>query len=268
MLDIVSHRVTIGRFHHGRLAGQSRQTCLRMSNLPSRPLLFTLLTLAMVASMMSAASVRTSPLDGSSPNCFPIFTQLATTAVYPLLLPNQETEILLPGLLVYPKLHTPSQYPAPRHQLSLSNKAVHALNGNRASRGIKLSHWNLGSASLQNKISEIEVAVSRMKPSVLGISEANLHYTTDLSTVQLPGYTLFTAKTLKNPQLKMSRVVVYLSEGMSGKVMEDLMSEEFSSIWIEMSVPGNSKNFLVSNVYRDHQWLHQGPTKARSLMKL
>ena len=107
-----------------------------------------------------------------------------------------------------------------------------------------------------------------MKPSVLGISEANLHYTTDLNTVQLPGYTLFTAKTLKNPQLKMSRVVVYMSEGMSGKVREDLMSEEFSSIWIELSVPGNSKKVLVSNVYRDHQWLHQGPDKARRLMKL
>ena len=48
-------------------------------------------------------------------------------------------------------------------------------------------------------MNEIEIAVSRIKPSVLGISEANLDNSTDLTTVQLPGYTLFTAKTIENP---------------------------------------------------------------------
>ena len=94
-------------------------------------------------------------------------------------------------------------------------------------------------------MSELEIAVSRVKPAVFGVSEANLHHTTDLSLVQLPGYTLITANTLKNPKIQMSRVVVYLSEGMSGTVREDLMSDDFSSIWIELSVPGRSKKILV-----------------------
>ena len=98
-------------------------------------------------------------------------------------------------------------------------------------------------------MNEIEIAVSCIKPSVLGISEANLDNSIDFTTVQLPGYTIFTAKTFQNPRLHMSRVVVYLSEGMSGKIREDLMSEYFSSTWIELKVPGNSKKVLVSRQY-------------------
>ena len=104
--------------------------------------------------------------------------------------------------------------------------------------------------------------MSRVKPAVMGVSEANLHHTGDLARCQLPGYTLYLAKTLVNPRLRCSRVVVYLKEGLSAKLREDLMSEEFSSIWIEISVPGKSRKLLVSNVYRDHQWLNQGLDKT------
>ena len=141
------------------------------------------------------------------------------------------------------------------------NKQVHIKNGNRSSKGIKLAHWNLGSAHLQNKMCEIERAVSLVKPAVFGISEANLHHTTDLSTVQIPGYRLFTAKTLQNPTIQMSRVVVFLRDDISGTLRSDLMDDDFSSIWIELSTP-NSKKILVSNVYRDHQWMNQGQDKT------
>ena len=94
------------------------------------------------------------------------------------------------------------------------------------------------------------------------MSEANLHHTTDLSLVQLPGYKLITANTLKNPNIQMSRVVVYLSEAMSGTVREDLMCDNFSSIWVELGVQGSAKKILVSNIYRDHQWMKQGADKS------
>ena len=127
---------------------------------------------------------------------------------------------------------------------------------------MKLAHWNLGSCHLENKISEIEVAVSRVKPAILGISEANLHQSVDLSLVALPGYSLYTAKTLSNPRIGCSRVVVYLQEGVTAKLREDLMSDQFSSIWIEVNLPGNSQKVLISNIYRDHQWLRQGGDKS------
>ena len=78
------------------------------------------------------------------------------------------------------------------------NKETKIKNGNRASRGIKIAHWNLGSAELQNKMCEIEAAVEKVKPGIFGISEANLSKNTDLNLVQLEGYKLLTAKTLKN----------------------------------------------------------------------
>ena len=139
---------------------------------------------------------------------------------------------------------------------------MHILNGNRSSKGIKLAHWNLGSANLENKMRELEIAVNRVKPAVFGVSEANLHHTTDLSLVQLPRYKLITASTLKNPNIQMIRVVVYVSEGMSGIVREDLMCDNFSSIWVELSVQGSAKKIIGSNIYRDHQWMKQGADKS------
>ena len=63
------------------------------------------------------------------------------------------------------------------------NKEMKMKNGNRASRGIKIAHWNLGSAELQNKMCEIEAAVEKVKPGIFGISEANLSKNTDLNLV-------------------------------------------------------------------------------------
>ena len=54
------------------------------------------------------------------------------------------------------------------------NNLVKAINGNRHNRGIKLAHWNAGSAHLPNKMCEIEQVISESHPHVLGISEANL----------------------------------------------------------------------------------------------
>ena len=63
---------------------------------------------------------------------------------------------------------------------------------------------------LQNKMCELEVAVSRVKPCVLGVSEANLHDSVGLARCQLPGYTLHLAMTMVNPSIRCSRVVVYV----------------------------------------------------------
>ena len=139
MLDIVSHRVTIGRFNrmHNRQSKQSRSKQSNSPSIPLFPLLLILLSLTILIMWK--------------------FTfQLSLTAVSLLVLPSQQPAIFLPALFYSAKLHIPPQCPAPCHQLSLSNKAVHALNGNRGSKGIKLSHWNLGSASLQNKTAKLK----------------------------------------------------------------------------------------------------------------
>ena len=251
MLDIVSHRVIIGRFHHGRLACQTRQTRSRQFRPPSKPPLLTLLTLAIVASILVVALVKISP-----PDRFHLHHAPRSTTVH-----SQQPVLPPCPLAPHPwPPDPPPPRPPPRLSSSLQNKAAHILNGNR--KGIKLAHWNLGSANLENKMCELEIAVKKVKPALLGVSEANLHQATDLSLVQLPGYTLLTANTLNNPNIQMSRVVMYLGEGLQGKLREDLMSDQFSSIWVELSVPGQSRTILVSNIYRDHQWMNQGEDKS------
>ena len=133
---------------------------------------------------------------------------------------------------------------------------MRARNGNRHNRGIKIAHWNAGSAHLPNKMNEIEYAVSEHHPHLLGISESNLKRVHDIQDVQLQDYDLIVSKTLENDQLQVSRIVCYKHQSLVGKVREDLMSDEFSSIWLEIGLPGKRK-FLVCQLYREWRYLGQ-----------
>ena len=136
-----------------------------------------------------------------------------------------------------------------------------ATTGNRQNRGIKLAHWNAGSAHLVNKMHEIEQVVSSNHPHVLGISEANFKRGHDVDEVQLQDYDLIQCKTLDNDNLQVSRVVCYKHQSLVGKVREDLMSDQFSSIWLEIGMPGKKK-ILVCQLYREWRYLGQ-PDRGR-----
>ena len=133
---------------------------------------------------------------------------------------------------------------------------MRARNGNRQNRGIQIAHWNARSAHLPNKMNEIEYAVSEHYPHLLGISESNLKRVHDIQNVQLQDYDLIVSKTLENDQLQVSRVVCYKHQSLVGKVREDLMSDEFSSIWLQIGLPGKRK-FLVCQLYREWRYLGQ-----------
>ena len=105
---------------------------------------------------------------------------------------------------------------------------------------------------MKNKTDTIETLVSDYSPHILGISEASFWTDHNLEDVQIPNYKLFLANTLKNPQLNVSRVAVYVHEDINVKIREDLMTEDFSSVWLEVGLP-RQKKFLVSHVYRDWQ---------------
>ena len=109
---------------------------------------------------------------------------------------------------------------------------------------------------MHNKMHHIEQVVSENHPHLLGISEANLKREHDLDNVQLQDYDLITSKTMENDQLQVSRVVCYMHQSLVGKVRNDLMSDEFSSIWLELGLPGKRK-FLVCQLYREWRYLGQ-----------
>ena len=140
--------------------------------------------------------------------------------------------------------------------LSDSNFYARYTYGNRNNRGLKLSHWNAGSAFLHNKRDEIEALVADHHPHLLGISESNLHKDHSLGSCMIDEYDLFTCLTMNNVSLQTSRVVVYKHSSVVAKLREDLMSEKFSSIWLEVGFPGRTK-ILVCNLYRDWQYLGQ-----------
>ena len=127
------------------------------------------------------------------------------------------------------------------------NSLVRSTTGNRQNRGIKLAHWNAGSAHLRNKMNEIEQVVSENNPHLLGISEANLKRAHDMQEVQLQDYELILSKTIDNDQLQVSRVICYMHQSLVGKVRDDLMSDQFSSIWLEIGLPGKRKIWFVSS---------------------
>ena len=120
--------------------------------------------------------------------------------------------------------------------------------GNRTNRGIKFSHWNAGSAYLENKIHKVEQALDSYHSHILGVSEVNLNKYHDLNNVQIDNYDLITCETMNNVNLQYSSVVVYKHYSIIAKVLDDLMSPELSPIWLECGLPMKRK-FLVCNMY-------------------
>ena len=139
----------------------------------------------------------------------------------------------------------------------ISNFTSKYINGNKKNQGIKVAHWNKGNAFLQNKMPEINNIISGLHPHILGISEANLDHNHDQNLVQLEDYTLHTCPTLLNPLLKTSRIVTYTHKSVIAKIRPDLMSDSYSSIWLEVGLPRHKK-FLVCQTYREWQLLNQG----------
>ena len=117
------------------------------------------------------------------------------------------------------------------------------VNGNRGARGsgLKLLHWNKGPAFLHNKHTEIETIIAGHHPHVLGLSEANLKLSHDLSLVQHENYQLHTSPTADNPDLQTSRVVVYTHNSLVVKRRPDLEDNRVSAIWLEVGLPNKRK---------------------------
>ena len=152
----------------------------------------------------------------------------------------------------------------PRISRKKINQQVRAIVGNRSNKGIKLAHWNAGSAYLHNKVDELVEVVADLHPHVLGVSEANFKREHSLDEVQIQDYDLVLSKTVENDQLRTSRVVCYKHQSLVGRVRDDLMDANFSSIWLELGLPRKRK-FLVCQLYREWQYLDQADHSSKSV---
>ena len=144
------------------------------------------------------------------------------------------------------------------------NTYARMTNGNRSQQGIKLAHWNKGKGFLQTKIHEVENIISGYHPHVLGLSESELYKCHDRKLVEIQNYNLITAKSLDNPNLNVSRVCVYVHNSIVYKVRTDLMSDSFSSVWLECGLP-RQKKILICHAYREWSNLAQGNSNSGRL---
>ena len=136
--------------------------------------------------------------------------------------------------------------------------------GNIRGSGLRLCHWNKGGSYLINCKNEIEQVIDQYRPHVLGISESNFYSNHSLDDVQIENYNLYFSKTLKNPNLNISRVAVYVHTDVVVTVRNDLMTDNVNSVWLEVGIH-RQKKFLVSNIYREWQYLGQADQASGSI---
>ena len=67
----------------------------------------------------------------------------------------------------------------------------------------------VGGGFLKNKISLIEDNISQYKPHILGISETYFRKGQNIEEIKIDDYDVFMSKTLDNPDLNVSRIVVF-----------------------------------------------------------
>ena len=82
---------------------------------------------------------------------------------------------------------------------------------------------------------------------VLGITEALVRHDSDMSELNVDGYNTYVADTINNRELNYSRTMVFISKQLTVRVRHDLMSDDVSSIWLELD-RANQKKFLVCGI--------------------
>ena len=105
--------------------------------------------------------------------------------------------------------------------------------------------------------------MSKYKPHVFGISESSFHSNHSVEDITFEEYNVYFAKTLTNPDLNVSRISVFVHKDIQSKVRLDLMSDLFSSVWVELGHK-NQKKILVCNLYREWRYLNQVDDQSKS----
>ena len=98
----------------------------------------------------------------------------------------------------------------------------------------------------------------------LGVTESVFKKSHNIEDVTIEDYDLYFAKTLDNPNLEISRSCVYVHKDLKVKVRHDLMTDKFSSVWLELGKPRRKKK-LVCVVYREWQYVNQPDDSSRSI---
>ena len=135
--------------------------------------------------------------------------------------------------------------------LKSPNKYAKITYGNRdhLKKGMKNLHLNI--RSLRNKVSDVKLLIKQHKPHVFGISECELHKTSNWNTDQLkiPGYDLLLPKSWDVHGF--ARIVIYVKSSLEYEQVTELEHDLIQSIWIKSGFK-NCKKMLYCHAYREH----------------
>ena len=135
--------------------------------------------------------------------------------------------------------------------LKSPNKYAKITYGNRdhLRKGMKNLHLNI--RSLRNKVSDVKLLIKQHKPHVFGISECELHKTSNWNTDQLkiPGYDLLLPKSWDVHGF--ARIVIYVKSSLEYEQVTELEHDLIQSIWIKSGFK-NCKKMLYCHAYREH----------------
>ena len=116
------------------------------------------------------------------------------------------------------------------------NNLIKQTNGN-GKNSLSVCHWNLGSKKWKNKRNQIQALVDHLSPDIIYISEANLdEVTPPHESIFITGYKITFPKTVTRNRT--ARLVLLTRDNLNFELMDNLMDDVFTSIWIKISRPG------------------------------
>ena len=252
-ISIQQYRAVIGSFNSimyfakkydmscGRLCRSGNNNSLKLTGLVLSILLITVI----VSNISSNDSVRVNPTRMA------VLKGTLSESNY-LILTGQAQESWAAG-----KVDILKQFYSYR---SIPNKLVKSLNGNISKkRGIKICTWNKGNSLLINRMPEIKNIINQHKPLLFGISEARFREKDDKNSIEISDYQFHPCLTKNQGDV---RALVYTHKDLVVSKRLDLMSDEISSVWLEVGLP-NTKKILVCQMYRE--WQRIGETGSDSV---
>ena len=142
---------------------------------------------------------------------------------------------------------------APAPTRKALNKQMHTKNGNIA-HTITVAHWNMGPAHWSKKRTEIEAFLQTVKPELFFITEANLFTKAPDHEKVFPGHKIYLPKTGK--KLGYWRTVLIAKEDTQVELLEELMEEDISAIWVRVGKKSKS-SLHIGSIYREHKHIAQ-----------
>jgi len=121
------------------------------------------------------------------------------------------------------------------------------INHKQTNTPFTVCHWNCGSG-ITKKLSDIQIAINELKPTVIFISEADRKINHDDKLIQIRGYQLHNAKSLEKHGK--SRIVAYTREENNIKRRQDLENSDAELVVFDKIYPNSSNVDRIIGLYR------------------